>query len=135
MYYEYDGVFSADGRFMAYESFETGQLEVFVQRFPGPGEKWQISTEGGKDPRWNPRGGELFYRKGNQWMTVDIDTEPKFQAGKPRLLFEAVFMDGYDVAPDGQRFLMVDPRREAQSTQINVVLNWLDELKRLVPVD
>ena len=68
-------------------------------------------------------------------MAVNIETEPSFRASKPRVLFEGAYFDAYDVAPDGQRFLMVEPVEGTQSTQINVVLNWLDELKRLVPVD
>ena len=134
-------VFSPDGRWLAYVSDESGRYEVYVQPFPGPGGKWQISTEGGREPAWARDGRELFYRNGNQMMAVDITTEPTFSAGTPRLLFEETYRMGdlfrtdYDVTPDGQRFVMVQTSEQQQesSTQINVVLNWFEELKRLVP--
>jgi Tol biopolymer transport system component len=131
--------FSPDGRWLAHSSDESGRTEVYVQPFPGPGGKWQISTEGssgtaGSGPRWAGNGRELFYRIGNKMMVVDIKTEPAFTAGKPRLLFEGQFAGGGDVAPDGQRFLMIQAvEPEQPPTQINVVLNWFEELKRRVP--
>jgi Tol biopolymer transport system component len=134
--------FSPDGRWLAYISDESGRFEIYVQPYPGPGGKWQISTEGGMDPVWNPNGRELFYRSGDKMMAVDITTQPGFAAGKPRLLFEGRYepapvpIANYDVSPDGQRFLMVKPTEQEQAapTQINVVLNWFEELKRRVPV-
>jgi serine/threonine protein kinase/WD40 repeat protein len=125
--------FSPDGRWLAYQSDESGRYEIYVRPFPGPGGKWQISSEGGRRCRWARNGRELFYLNGNKMMAVDIKTESAFMAGKPKLLFEGQF--GYDdVAPDGQRFLMtqsVEP--EQPSTKINLVLNWFEELKRKVP--
>jgi eukaryotic-like serine/threonine-protein kinase len=134
--------FSPDGRWLAYASDESGRSEIYVQPYPGPGGKWQISTEGGTEPLWNPTGRELFYRSGDKMMSVDIATRPSFAAGKPRMLFEGryqpapVLIDNYDVSPDGQRFLMLKPSESAETapTQINVVLNWSEELKRRVPV-
>jgi hypothetical protein len=113
-----------------------------VQPYPGPGGKWQISTEGGKEPLWNPNGRELFYRSGDKMMAVDIATKPSFSAGKSRMLFEGQYQlnpgafPNYDVSPDGERFLMLKPSEQGQSalTQINVVLNWFEELKQKVPV-
>jgi len=135
--------FSPNGRWLAYVSDESGHLdwEIYVQPYPGPGGKWQISTEGGTEPVWNPNGRELFYRSGDKMMAVDITTEPSFAAGKPRVLFEGQYVPtpasfpNYDVTPDGQRFLMLKPGEagEAVPTQINVVLNWFEELKRRVP--
>ena len=133
--------FSPDGRWLAYISDESGRREVYVQPYPGPGGKWQISTEGGREPVWNRNGRELFYRIGNKMMAVDISTQPSFAAGKPRMLFEGQFAlargtsPNYDVSLDGQRFLMVKPAGQEQSapSQINVVLNWFEELKRRVP--
>jgi len=133
--------FSPDGRWLAYLSNESGRYEVYVQPYPGPGGKWQISTEGGTEPVWNPNGRELFYRSGDKMMAVDIATQPGFAAGKPKVLFEGQYLPtpatfpNYDVAPDGQRFLMLKPIEQAQAapTQINVVLNWFEELKRRVP--
>ncbi|HEV2247462.1 MAG TPA: hypothetical protein VGW37_12480, partial [Terriglobia bacterium] len=133
--------FSPDGRWLAYISDESGRYEIYVQPYPGPGGKWQISTEGGTEPAWNPNGRELFYRSGDKMMAVDIATQPGFAAGKPRMLFEGQYVptpatnSNYDVSPDGQRFLMLKPvdQDQAAPTQINVVLNWFEELKRRVP--
>ena len=134
--------FSPDGHWLAYISDESGRFEVYVQPYPGPGGKWQISTEGGTEPVWNPNGRELFYRNGNKMMAVDTATKPSFVADKPRMLFEGQYVPtpatspNYDVTPDGQRFLMIKPSEPAQGvpTQINVVLNWFEELKQKVPV-
>jgi Tol biopolymer transport system component len=134
--------FSPDGRWLAYVSDESGRYEVYVQPYPGPGGKWQISTEGGTEPTWNPNGRELFYRSGNKMMAVDVTMQPNFSASKPKMLFEGqdlpapVTYPNYDVGPDGQRFLMLKPTKQAQAapTQINVVLNWFEELKQKVPV-
>jgi Tol biopolymer transport system component len=128
--------FSPDGRWLAYVSDESGREEVYVQPYPGPGGKWQISTEGGNEPLWNRNGRELFYRDRNKMMAVEIATQTTFSAGKPRTLFEGQYMPGagpsfanYDASPDGQHFLMIKDR----GAQINVVLNWFEELKQKVP--
>jgi Tol biopolymer transport system component len=134
--------FSPDGRWMVYVSDESGRLEIYVQPFPGPGGKWQVSTDGGTEPTWNRNGREIFYRSGNKMMAVDVTTQPSFSAGKPHALFEAEYMPtpasfpNYDVSADGQKFLVLKPNQPAgvASTQINVVLNWTEELKRRVPV-
>jgi serine/threonine-protein kinase len=136
--------FSPDGRWLAYASDESGRWEIYVQPYPGPGGKWQISTEGGTEPVWNPNGRELFYRSGDKMMAVDVTTQPGFSAGRPRMLFEAGMYlptpathQNYDVSPDGQRFLMLKPGEQQgqAATQINVVLNWFEELKRRVPTN
>jgi Tol biopolymer transport system component len=135
--------FSPDGHLLAYVSDESGQFEIYVQPYPGPGGKWQISTDGGAEPVWNPNGRELFYRSGDKMMAVGIATQPSFVAGKPRMLFQGPYVRNtppntipfYDVSPDGQRFLMLKPSDQAAApTQIDVVLNWFEELKRRVPV-
>jgi eukaryotic-like serine/threonine-protein kinase len=113
-------------------------MKSMCSLYPGPGGKWQISTEGGTEPAWNRNGRELFYRSGDKMMAVDIATQPSFAAGKPRVLFAGRYeptpatFPNYDVSPDGQRFLMLKPG-EAAPTQINVVLNLFEELKRRVP--
>jgi eukaryotic-like serine/threonine-protein kinase len=123
--------FSPDGRWLAYVSDESGGAEVYVQPYPGPGGKWRISTDGGGTPQWNPNGRELFYVSGDKTMVVDIATVPTFRAGKPRLLYQG---PSGDPSPDGQRFLAVQPvEPEQPPTQIHVMLNWFEELKRLVP--
>ena len=140
--------FSPDGRWIAYCSNESGRMEVYAQPYPGPGPKIQISTDGGSDPVWKGKGGELYYRTGEKMMVVDVTTHPVFRAGRPGLLWEKYFAYGrnsscaapgpsssnYDVAPDGQRFLMIqEGEQDAPATQIHVVLNWSEELKRLAP--
>ena len=133
--------FSPDGRWLAYISDESGRYEIYVQLYPGPGGKWQISTEGGTEPAWNPNGRELFYRSGDKMMAVDIATQTGFAAGKPRMLFERHYVptpgtnSNYDISTDGQRFLMLKAtdQEQAAPTQINVVLNWFEELKQKVP--
>jgi Tol biopolymer transport system component len=133
--------FSPDGRWLAYVSDESGRNEIYVLPYPGPGGKVPISSDGGTEPVWNRKGRELFYRSGNKVMAVDVTTQPVFAAGRPRKLFEAPYLPtsgtfpNYDVSPDGQHFLMVKPSEETQAApmQINVVLNWAEELKQKVP--
>jgi eukaryotic-like serine/threonine-protein kinase len=135
--------FSPDGRWLAYVSDETGGSEIYVQPYPGPGGKSRISAGGGTEPVWNRNGRELFYRSGDKVIAVEIATQSSFAAGKPRMLFMGPYLPtnnqgkfpNYDVSPDGQHFLMVKPIEEAQAapTQINVVLNWTEELKQRVP--
>jgi eukaryotic-like serine/threonine-protein kinase len=134
--------FSPDGRWIAYVSNESGRPEIYVQPYPGPGGKRQISTEGGAEPVWNPNGRELFYRSGNRMMAVDVTSQPTFSAGRPRMLFEGQYFAvqfpltaaAYDVSADGQRFLMVKETESSTAvTQINVVQNWFEELKERVP--
>ena len=133
--------FSPDGRWLAYVSDESGRFEVYVQPFPGPGGKWMISTDGGTEPVWARDGRELFYRSGDKLMAVTIAGEPAFVAGLPRALFEGAFeptgtgTSGFDVSPDGRRFLMIQPTApERPVTQVNVVINWFEELRQRVPV-
>ena len=140
--------FSPDGRWVAYQSDETGRNEVYVTPYPGPGGKVHLSNEGGTTPRWSRNGRELFYRNGDKMMAVDIQTTPAFRAGAPKLLFEGHYFEGrafsmdqysvsYDVAPDGKRFLMLKPAagQNAQSGQLHVVVNWFEELRRRVPAE
>jgi Tol biopolymer transport system component/predicted Ser/Thr protein kinase len=134
-------LFSPDGRWLVYVSTESGRPEIYAQPYPGPGGKRQITTEGGSEPVWNRNDRELFYRNGNKMMAVDITTQPSFSAGKPRVLFDGQYLPSgldipnYDVSADGQHFLMLKPAEQAQAApmQINVVLNWFEELKQKVP--
>ncbi len=135
---EYDPQISLDGHWLAYVSDESGHDEVYVRAFPGPGGMWQISAGGGSAPVWRKDGRELFYISGDKMMAVDIQTQPTFSAGTPHELFHGGFeqsnfpFTGYDVSLDGKRFLMIAPSGNDQGrTQINVVLNWANELRRL----
>ena len=130
---------SPDGNFLAYNSNESGRREVYVQPFRDPGRRTQVSVNGGNQPRWSPAGNELFFYSEGHLMAVSYESgEDRFDAGEPRPLFEVSgFLTGrgysytYAVAPDGQRFLML--KNVDQDPQINIILNWFEELKRLVP--
>ena len=134
---------SPDGRWMAYASEESGRREIYVQAYPGPGGRWQVSSDGANEPLWSANGRELFYRSGDRMMAVEISTDGEFLPGKPRQLFEKPYVRAgggyvraqYDVSPDGQRFLMLKEveQKPVPLTQIHVVLNWSDELKRRLP--
>ncbi|MCZ6726671.1 MAG: hypothetical protein O7A98_04875 [Acidobacteria bacterium] len=135
---EHSPRFSPDGRWIAYVSNESGREEVYVQPFPGPGGKWTISTAGGSEPVWSSDGSELYYRSAAGMMGVAVDTSEALRAGKPRVLFDDTFqrnflgVANYDVAPEGGRFVMVQPNQENSGpAQLKVVLNWTEELKRL----
>ena len=135
--------FSPDGRWVAYVSDASGRNEVYVQPFPGPGGKYQVSTEGGTEMVWGANG-EIFYRAGNKMLAVEVKTQPILNIGRPQVLFEAPYLlnaaggagANYDVTTDGQRFLMLKGNEQGPAaTQINVVLNWFEELKAKVPVN
>jgi serine/threonine-protein kinase len=140
---EHSGMLSPDDRWLAYVSNESGQDEVYVTRFPSPEGRLQVSIEGGTEPMWSHDGKELFYRNGEKMMAVAISTDPELTPGKPIVLFEGRYRTGilgagtgsnYDVARDGQ-FVMIQQVEGAASNQINVVLNWFEELERLVPTN
>ena len=126
---------SPNGRWIAYQTDESGTTQVVVRPFPNvAARRWQVSTDGGVDPKWSTDGRELFYRQGAAVMSVAIGDDPA--ASRPAKLFEGDYVRGtgsktWDVAPDG-RFLMKKVLRRAQYS-IDIVLNWSEELKRLVP--
>ncbi|HWW83442.1 MAG TPA: hypothetical protein VNZ26_07560, partial [Vicinamibacterales bacterium] len=141
--------FSPDGRLMAYVSAESGNPEVYVQSYPDPGERTQVSAAGGFEPIWSSNGRELFYRNNNttgtqQYFSAAIRSLSPFRVDAPRLLFEARLghtylstgpMRSWDVSPDGTRFFLGRVRESTDKpvTTMQVVLNWGEELKRLVP--
>jgi serine/threonine-protein kinase len=135
--------FSADGKWLAYVSNESGRDEVYVQPYPGPGPRQQVSTDGGTAPAWARNGRELFYTTPYtgrlRMMAVPIALSP-FRAGSPRALFEGDFSlqnttRGYDVSADGQRFFLTQmkERPPVRPDRIVLVQNWGEELKRRVP--
>jgi serine/threonine-protein kinase len=132
------GQFSPDGRRVAYVSDESGRDEVYVRAVGRTDETIAVSTDGGRSPRWSPDGRELYYRRGDTFLAVPVSTTGPLSVGDARALFDihagvgrSSNHAGYAVAPDG-RFLVLrlDPR--AIPTQINVVLNWFEELKAKV---
>ena len=109
---------SPDGEYVAYQSDASGRWEVYVQPFPEGEGRWQISSLGGQHPRWNPQGNELFFVSGDDLMAVEVGTKPEFRVGTPFRLFSGAGVGTrlslpnkvesfYDVAPDGQRFVVV----------------------------
>ncbi|MEJ2205600.1 MAG: hypothetical protein P8170_15995 [Gemmatimonadota bacterium] len=128
--------FSPDGRWLAFASSESGEDQVYVQTYPGPGPPMQISTDGGREPLWSRDGTELFYRHAGRMMAVPVQTEGPFAAGPPIELFEDPYApeykgrSNYDVAPDG-RFLMVAVEEGSEPARLDIILNWFDELEGL----
>jgi Tol biopolymer transport system component len=132
--------FSPDGHLVAYVSDESGENEIYVVPFPGPGGKSQVSRGGGTSPRWNRNGRELFYLSNDgKLMSVAVETTPAFRADAPRVLFDdpqIMQRPGfpYDASPDGTRFIVIraDAGGEGVRAQseLRVVVNWIDELER-----
>jgi hypothetical protein len=112
-----------------------------VRPFPGPGGESKVSQQGGTDPLWARNGKQLFYRWQNQYWAVEVQSGSTLRLGKPRLLFErqdytlAGPIRTWDISLDNQRFLMVklDDRKPQHVTEMILVQNWFEELKRLVP--
>ncbi len=136
-------VISPDGRWIAYCSDEEGQIEVYVRSSSGTGKKIKVSREGGLSPLWARSGKQIFYRWREQMWVADVKNGAKFSVGRPRLLFEKSGLGrhsgrrGYDISLDDQRFLMVMwKEKESQpATEMILIQNWFEEIKRLVPVE
>jgi len=129
----FEGVFptfSPDGRWLAYESTQTGANEVFIRSFPEGKIVGQVSNESGSvEPRWKPSG-DLYYRNGHRWFSIRVSTNPETRWDPPRLVFDTEFIDtpgmSYDVSRDGQRLLVVKRARPISSSKINLIVNWFD---------
>jgi eukaryotic-like serine/threonine-protein kinase len=140
---EWSPQFSPDGRWLAYVSDESRHVEIYVQPFPGPGTRFQVSIGGGEDPVWARDG--IYYRRGADLMVAGVTTTAGFSAGQPRLLFRvppvsklaglfAPWLGSFDVAPDGRRFVMIVPdESRPPATELTLVQNWFAELKAKVP--
>ena len=121
---------SPDGRWAAYSSGESGTAEVYVQSFPTPGRKYQISTEGGFGPGWARGGEEIQYLcPPNKLMAVELRTSPTFQAGKPRFLNKMPEGPGGTTAPDGERSLVTVPVGDTPASSYTIMLNWTQALE------
>jgi eukaryotic-like serine/threonine-protein kinase len=137
---EASGRFSPDGRWVAYTSNESGPYEVFVQPFPGPGGKWQVSTGSGEQPAWGSDGKQLFYIAGDELIVVEVKTGAQFEAGQPRELFDeptGLIAHGasggvhYAVSADAKRFLVLKQTEAAGlEVPLTVVVNWTAGLKK-----
>ena len=134
--------FSADGRWLAYQSDESGAYEIYVSEYPGGGHKKRVSTGGGTGPLWSLDGSELFFQSedGRRLFAVDIAITSGLGIGGQRLLFEGSFEVShesalsFDLSPDGRRFLMRQrPEGDMVARELVLVLDWFSELERLVP--
>jgi len=145
-FFKDEAQFSPDGRWIAFRSNESGAQQIYVQRFAagsgsaaqGSGGRWQVSTNGGYQPRWRRDGRELYYlAPDRKLMAVEVKSSATFEAGAPRALFSVPIgppasfgYSYYDVSADGQRFLVNALLEEAPATPITVVLNWTAGVKR-----
>lgn len=130
---ELNGKLSPDGRWLAYQSDETGRPEVYVQTFPGQEGKWQVSATGGTRPVWRRDGKELFFISADdRLMAVDVKSGVRFEHGVPKPLFEARTPSyaTFDVSRDGKRFLMANLLDQGATQAMTVVINWQAGLKR-----
>jgi Tol biopolymer transport system component len=144
---EADGDFSPDGRWLAYDSNESGRTEVYVRPFPPGGGKWQVSDGGGAYPRWSRDGRRLFYRTDDGLMVAPVEiVDGTFRAGKPQRILQGPYRGGtaglslagnsfadYEVGPDGRRFVMFPSAQEAgqgEHPHVTLITHWFDELKR-----
>ena len=137
---EAEAAFAPDGRWVAYQSAESGADQIYVRPFPMRGGKWQISVDGGSHPRWSKNGKELYFRRENSVMMVALDiTGDALRAGTPEKVFEGPFLQAniggntyadYDVSPDGQRFAMLRGEGgQIVADHMIVVFHWFDELR------
>jgi len=137
---EWANSFSPDGRWLAFTSGQSGQLEVYVTPHPGPGPRVLISTNGGQAALWSRNGREIFYQEGNDFMAVDVTPGAQPVFGTPHALFEASLIPTgnyfapfmYSSTPDGRGFFIAESTGAERST-IQIVLNWFSEIERLVP--
>ncbi len=134
-----NAAFSPDGRLLAFDSPESGRDEVYIQSVAGTSGKRPVSVDGGAHPAWSHDGRELYFRNGRNMMAVSVDTNGGIRTGRPRVLFQGDFeydrrLRNYDVAPEG-RFLMVQVPESAERGRLVVVINWFEDLERLLPTE
>jgi len=132
---ERQGHFSPDGRYFAYVSNESGRDEIYIQSFPVGTGKWRVSTNGGLQPHWRRDGKELYYEATDKkLMAVPVKRDGNVEIGAATALFQTEIAVGspnrYDVAADGQRFLINSPLQSGQESPFNVILNWTSTLKK-----
>jgi dipeptidyl aminopeptidase/acylaminoacyl peptidase len=134
---------SPDGRWIAYDSNESGRMEIYVRSFPAvDGGRWQISSEGGTKPLWSRSGRELFFvTAANRIAAAPVQAGSSFVYGKPQTLFDVSAYEmangrTFDISPDGKRFLMLKNAvsgEKAARPSIVVVSHWFDEVKARMP--
>ena len=131
---------SPDGRFIAYSSNESGRWEVYIRSFPDMNKQWQVSTDGGSNQLWCGTGKELFYRKGDAFLAVPVETGPELKLGTAKVLFSGKYANSWHSSPDGKQFLLGKKLSRADKPavqdllrRINIILNWPEELKKRIP--
>ena len=130
-----NGHISPDGKWLAYSAPVSDRIEIFVQPFPGPGPRNQISTDGGDEPLWSHDGQELFYQTGERLMGVTVSPAPAFSASAPRVIVQGRFRPApnsktaFDIAADGRflRVQQVEPERPLN--RLDIVLNWIAQVR------
>jgi serine/threonine-protein kinase len=145
-------ILSPDSKWIAYNSDESGQQEVYVAPYPSMSPRTRVSISGGRHPLWSPDGRELYYRTSaslaavteralsvnTKVIAVSVESAPGLKIGTPHELFEGpYFNSGHDwaITPDGRAFLFIrDKEGQNGPGEMNVVLNWFEELKRKAPV-
>jgi len=135
---------SPDGRWLAYESNESGEPQIYVRPLSGDG-KWQVSPDGGERPRWSRDGHRIVYRRSKRaaeagapmrMIAVEVTTSPSFAAGNPQVLAEGDFVPGgratpnYDIRPDGRRLLVIRAAPDQPRVPLVVIENWFTELRQ-----
>ncbi len=139
---EYAAVFSPHGRRIAYVSEESGESEIYIRPYPGPGARIKVSTAGGWEPVWSRDGRTLYYRQGAVLMATPVRPGRELRVGTPVPLLEGDFATindrstthNYDIAADGDRFLMVRGERPAvENTRLVVVTGWFAALEKAFP--
>jgi Tol biopolymer transport system component len=131
---ELSATLSPDGKYISYQSNESGRTEVYVHEFPEARNKWQVSTGGGSQPHWQSDGRALIYRAGTSLMSVPVTTGSSFTIGSAARLFETRFAavtarGHFRIAPDSQRFLVLSPLARETERPTAVVLNWASTLR------
>jgi eukaryotic-like serine/threonine-protein kinase len=136
-YNEAAAAVSADGKYVAYASDESGRNEVYAIPRSGKSDRVTVSIDGGTGPVWSRDGRELFYRAGDDLMSVQVQsTDPLVLGDRKKLMDVSAFEPGYfhdfDVSANGQKFLFIRAEPESRPTRLDVILNWLPELERTV---
>jgi len=115
---------------VTYMAVQSGRSEIYVRDFPKGGTEWQVSAQGGTDPRWSRDGKEIFYRSANALMAASVATTPTFSSAVAKPLFETHGMGpGFEVSPDGKRFIIREKPEGEPPLAVHIVHNWFEEFR------
>ena len=124
--------FSPDGKWLAYFSIESGDRQIFVQPWGDSSKRFLVTKRSGLFPVWAKNDNEMLFRIGQSFYSINIQTNPTFQAGKAEFLFKGTYRTSFDISADGKRILAVKSAKGVFPTQINIVSNWIKEFKQIV---